>query len=118
MAKTVKKPDQGDVIARIAAALERLAPQALGETLPAGDAFVWEPAQGGLIAVPHVAHVYLSLLKGIENQRDTLLANTERFAQCPQFTGVGHANPLIYHGCKGGLARYSPPAFPRKVSAI
>ena len=76
MAKGVKKPDQAAVIARIAAALERLAPQALGETLPAGDAFVWEPAQGGLIAVPHVAHVDLSLLKGVENQRDTLLANT------------------------------------------
>ena len=81
MAKGVKKPDQTALIARIAGALERLAPQPLGETLPAGDAFVWEPAQGGLVAVPHVAHVDLSLLKGIDNQRDTLLANTERFAQ-------------------------------------
>ena len=95
MAKTVKKPDQAAVIARIAAALERLAPQALGETLPAGDAFVWEPAQGGLIAVPHVAHVDLSLLKGIENQRDTLLANTERFAQ-----GLPANNALLW-GARG-----------------
>ena len=95
MAKTVKKPDQGDVIARIAAALERLAPQALGETLPAGDAFVWEPAQGGLIPVAHVAHVDLSLLKGIENQRDTLLANTERFAQ-----GLPANNALLW-GARG-----------------
>jgi hypothetical protein len=95
MAKGVKKPDQAAVIARIAAALERLAPQALGETLPAGDAFVWEPAQGGLIAVPHVAHVDLSLLKGIENQRDTLLANTERFAQ-----GLPANNALLW-GARG-----------------
>ena len=53
------------LLARIAGALERLAPAALGTTLPEGDAFVWEPAQGGLVAVPHVAHVDLALLKGI-----------------------------------------------------
>ncbi len=40
MAKGVKKPDQAALIARIADALERLAPQALGAALPAGDAFV------------------------------------------------------------------------------
>ena len=95
MAKTVKKPDQAALIARIAASLERLAPQALGATLPAGDAFVWEPAQGGLIPVAHVAHVDLSLLKGIENQRDTLLANTERFAQ-----GLPANNALLW-GARG-----------------
>jgi predicted AAA+ superfamily ATPase len=74
---------QGDtaLLARIAAALDRLAPAALGGALPDGDAFVWEPAQGGLIAVPHVAHVDLSLLKGVESQRETLLANTKRFAE-------------------------------------
>jgi len=95
MAKGVKKPDQAVWIARIASALERLAPQALGQTLPAGDAFVWEPAQGGLVAVPRVAHVDLSLLKGIENQRDTLLANTERFAQ-----GLPANNALLW-GARG-----------------
>ena len=95
MAKGVKKPDQAALIARIAASLERLAPQALGASLPAGDAFVWEPAQGGLIAVEHVAHVDLSLLKGVENQRDTLLANTERFAQ-----GLPANNALLW-GARG-----------------
>ena len=69
------------LLARIADALERLAPAAMATRLPAGDAFVWEPTQGGLVAVPHVAHVDLALLKGVENQRDTLLANTRRFAQ-------------------------------------
>src|SRR5580704_5268522 len=95
MAKGAKKPDQAALLTRIAAALERLAPPPLGEALPAGDAFVWEPAQGGLIAVPHVAHVDLSLLKGVENQRDTLLANTERFAQ-----GLPANNALLW-GARG-----------------
>lgn len=85
----------GDLLARIADALERLAPAAVGGTLPAGDAFVWEPAQGGLIAVPHVAHVDLSLLKGVESQRDTLLANTKRFAD-----GLPANNALLW-GARG-----------------
>jgi predicted AAA+ superfamily ATPase len=71
----------GALAARITAALERLAPQPLTASLPPGDAFVWEPAQGGLIGVAHVASVELDLLKGIESQRDTLLANTLRFAK-------------------------------------
>ena len=83
------------LLARIADALERLAPAAMASTLPAGDAFVWEPAQGGLIAVPHVAHVDLSLLKGVESQRDTLLANTKRFAD-----GLPANNALLW-GARG-----------------
>jgi predicted AAA+ superfamily ATPase len=77
----------GGLAARITAALERLAPPALSAKVPAGgdafatDAFVWEPAQGGLIAVPHVASIDLSLLRSVESQRDTLLANTLRFAK-------------------------------------
>ena len=95
MAKGVKKPDQAALLTRIAGALERLAPPPLGDALPAGDAFVWEPAQGGLIPVPHVAHVDLSLLKGVENQRDTLLANTARFAE-----GLPANNALLW-GARG-----------------
>ena len=83
------------LLARIADALERLAPPAIAGQLPAGDAFVWEPAQGGLIAVPHVAHVDLSLLKGVENQRDTLLANTRHFA-----AGLPANNALLW-GARG-----------------
>ena len=95
MAKGEKEPDQAALLNRIASALERLAPPALGDGLPAGDAFVWEPAQGGLIAVPQVAHVDLSLLKGVENQRDTLLANTLRFAE-----GLPANNALLW-GARG-----------------
>jgi len=95
MAKREKQPVQAALLARAAAALERLAPPALAAALPKGDAFVWEPAQGGLIAVAHVAHVDLSLLKGIESQRDTLLANTERFAK-----GLPANNALLW-GARG-----------------
>lgn len=80
---------------RITQALERLAPPALTRTLPPGNAFVWEPAQGGLVAVPHVAHVDLDLLKGIEAQRQTLLANTRRFAD-----GLPANNALLW-GARG-----------------
>ena len=82
--------------ARITAALERLAPPALNAKVPAGgDAFVWEPAQGGLIAVPHVASIDLVLLKGIESQRETLMANTARFAK-----GLPANNALLW-GARG-----------------
>ena len=83
------------MLLRIADALERLAPPAIAGQLPEGDAFVWEPAQGGLIAVPHVAHVDLSLLKGVENQRDTLLTNTRHFA-----AGLPANNALLW-GARG-----------------
>ena len=97
MASSDKNSALGDgaLLARIADALERLAPAALGAALPDGDAFVWEPAQGGLVGVPHVAHVDLSLLKGVENQRDTLLANTRHFAE-----GLPANNALLW-GARG-----------------
>jgi predicted AAA+ superfamily ATPase len=95
MANDSKYPHDGDPLAKIVQALERLAPAALGTALPEGDAFVWEPAQGGLVAVAHVAHVDLSLLKSVENQRDTLLANTRRFAE-----GLPANNALLW-GARG-----------------
>jgi predicted AAA+ superfamily ATPase len=83
------------LLGRIAAALERIAPTPVNTVMPAGDAFVWEPSGGGLVAVPHVAHVDLALLKGVENQRDTLLANTKRFAD-----GLPANNALLW-GARG-----------------
>jgi hypothetical protein len=85
---TNSKDSQGfdaALLDRIATALERLAPPAPGD-LPtgpgeaAGDAFLWEPAGGGLFPVPVVSGVALGLLKGIDGPRDTLLENTRRFA--------------------------------------
>ncbi|HWV96745.1 MAG TPA: DUF815 domain-containing protein, partial [Xanthobacteraceae bacterium] len=67
-----------DVLERIANALERLAPKP--KTLPdltAADAFIWHP-DGRLAPVPRVNRVDMSLLKGVDRVRDTLVENTER----------------------------------------
>ena len=89
--------DAPALLARIAAALERLSPPSVAglPSTAAAEAFVWEPAAGGLIAVPSVARVPLSLLKGIEPQRDTLFANTLRFAN-----GLPANNALLW-GARG-----------------
>jgi predicted AAA+ superfamily ATPase len=95
MATREKNPKEDALFARIGDALERMAPPALSESLPAGDAFVWEPAQGGLVGVAHVACVDISLLKGVQNQRDTLRDNTKRFAD-----GLPANNALLW-GARG-----------------
>ena len=98
MKKRVRSGPSGEaqLLARIAVALERPAPQAAPNTLPEkGDAFVWEPHQGTLTGVTHVASIALPLLKAIENQRDTLIANTRRFAD-----GLPANNALLW-GARG-----------------
>ena len=82
MAKSNESPDsQRELLERIAAALERLAPSRMDAEAPKdGDAFLWEPAHGGLLAVPAVASLPLRLLKGIDHARDALVENTRRFA--------------------------------------
>jgi predicted AAA+ superfamily ATPase len=83
------------VLARIAEALERLAPPAKPPiNLEAADAFVWQP-DGTLSPVPHVNRVGMSLLKGIDRVRDTLIENTERFAK-----GLPANNALLW-GARG-----------------
>jgi uncharacterized protein len=95
-ARKDSQENQGDLLARIATALDRLAPPAIQATAPdTGDAFVWEPAHGGLVAIGHVAHVPLHLLKGIDAARDTLLENTRRFAD-----GLPANNALLW-GARG-----------------
>jgi predicted AAA+ superfamily ATPase len=95
----VKKPVKGGLEAvqtRIAQALERLAPGAIAQAAPTtGDAFVWEPAHGGLVTVAQVAGIPLVLLKGIDAARDTLLENTRRFAD-----GLPANNALLW-GARG-----------------
>ena len=99
--KTKAKPPTGaalgqnDVLARIADALERLAPQrGLSTDLTAADAFVWHP-DGRLVPVPRVNRVEMSLLKGIDRVRDMLIENTERFAN-----GLPANNALLW-GARG-----------------
>jgi hypothetical protein len=85
----------GALIARIADALERLAPQRVPPVdLAAADAFIWHP-DGRLAPVPHVNRVGMSLLKGIDRVRDMLVENTERFAK-----GLPANNALLW-GARG-----------------
>ena len=85
-----------DALERIAASLERLAgaPPASYE-LDAADAFVFCGQTITLKAVASVAHVDIALLCAIDQARDTLLANTERFAR-----GFAANNALLW-GARG-----------------
>jgi len=70
-----------EALERIAKALERIAPPAPGPTdLSSADAFLWRSDLKRLEPVKEVNRVELSLLKGIDQARDLLLENTERFA--------------------------------------
>src|SRR5215472_805221 len=85
----------GALLKRVAQALERLAPASVAERVPPGDAFVWEPAHGGLVAVEKIAAIPLKLLRGVDQARDTLLENTRRFAD-----GLSANNALLW-GARG-----------------
>ena len=76
------KQDLTNDIARIADALERLAPAPHKmPNLKDMDAFVWNAEQNRLNPTLHVSRVHITLLKGISRIRDTLLHNTARFAK-------------------------------------
>ena len=83
------------LLARAAAALERLAPPP--PPIPAWDApaYVWEAATGTVRPAPHAQALPLALLRGVEAQKQTLLANTRRFAQ-----GLP-ANDALLWGARG-----------------
>ena len=81
---------------RAVQALERLAPAPVPAALPdKGTAFVWEPGLGLLSPVAQVAAIDIGLLKAIENQCETLIANTRRFA------GGLPANNALLWGARG-----------------
>jgi predicted AAA+ superfamily ATPase len=83
-------------VERIAAALERLAPDApAAPQFATADAFSWHPDRRQLVPVAHVNRVEMSLLKGIDRVRDVLLENTERFAR-----GLPANNALLW-GARG-----------------
>ena len=88
------------LLERIAAALERARPggasaRASESGKPGADAYVWEADGAALIAVTEVAVLPLMLLRGIDAARDTLLANTRRFAD-----GLPANNALLW-GARG-----------------
>jgi predicted AAA+ superfamily ATPase len=92
----MREPDGAHPGARIAAALERLAPPlAATSDFEAADAFVWHPSGRRVAPVARVNRVDMSLLKGIDRVRDLLLENTERFAR-----GLPANNALLW-GARG-----------------
>jgi predicted AAA+ superfamily ATPase len=85
-----------DALARIADALERLAPAPPSEPdFTAADAFAWHPEGRRLTPVKRVNRVEMSLLQGIDRMRDMLVENTERFAR-----GLPANNALLW-GARG-----------------
>ncbi len=101
-AKRPAVPSKHDTADRIADALEAIAAHLSAaapmpnsaETFGGADAFVWHP-DGRLAPVPRVSRVDLGLLKGIEQVRDILIENTERFAD-----GLPANNALLW-GARG-----------------
>ncbi|MEM9011760.1 MAG: ATP-binding protein [Pseudomonadota bacterium] len=89
-------PPDDDTLARIAAALERLSPPpAAFPDLREASAFVWHTEPDRLEPVAEVNRVEIDLLVGIDRARDTLLANTQRFA-----AGLPANNVLLW-GARG-----------------
>ena len=87
---------QADLLRRVADALERLAPPpAPPLRLDGAEAFVWHPSPAHLAPVARVSRVDISLLKGVERQRDILLENTLRFAR-----GLPANNAMLW-GARG-----------------
>ena len=85
-----------ELLARIAAALERLAPPpAPPPSLEGADAFVWHPARNALSPVPKVSRVDIILLQGVARQKEIILENTLRFAR-----GLPANNAMLW-GARG-----------------
>jgi hypothetical protein len=90
------RPPLLPLLARIAGALERLAPEPpRSAELDAGEAFVWHADGAWIERIDQVSRVDLSLLKGIDRVRDILLDNTRRFAR-----GLPANNALLW-GARG-----------------
>jgi len=84
------------LLQRIAEALERLAPPApSAPDLAGADAFVWHPAPPALAPVQNVSRVPLSLLQGVDQQKQLILENTRRFA-----AGLPANNAMLW-GARG-----------------
>lgn len=85
-----------ELLGRIADSLDRIAPPAAGHTdLTAADAFVWHAERESLEPISQVNRLDLALLRGIDQQRETLYENTMRFAE-----GLPANNALLW-GARG-----------------
>jgi len=85
------------MLARIAEALERIAPAPpAAPDLGGADGFVWHPTPVPRLApVPRIAKVDIVLLKGVEQQKGIVLENTLRFAR-----GLPANNAMLW-GARG-----------------
>ena len=84
------------LLARIADALERLAPPPAPEAdLAAHPAYVWDGASRDFQPVAAISRVPLGILKGVDQQKTLLLENTRRFAE-----GLPANNALLW-GARG-----------------
>ncbi len=97
MPESLNDPALLPVLARIAEALERIAPAPPpAPDLTAADGFVWHPAPVPRLApVPRIAKVDIVLLKGVERQKQIVLENTLRFAR-----GLPANNAMLW-GARG-----------------
>ncbi len=80
---------------RIAEALERFTPPPRGTDPAEAPGFFWDGGSDSLLPVARVRHLPLALLKGMERHKQTLLANTRRFAR-----GLPANNALLW-GARG-----------------
>ena len=88
--------DHAETLARIAAALERMAPPpAPAPDLDAADAFLWRVEPDRLDPAPKISRVAIGLLVGVDRARDQLLDNTRRFAK------GNPANNALLWGARG-----------------
>jgi len=88
--------DTAPLLARIAQALERLAPPPPpAPDFSVAEGFVWRPARCVFQPVEAISRVELDLLQGADLQRDLILANTRRFA------GGLPANNALLWGARG-----------------
>jgi uncharacterized protein len=93
---TMPDPKFEALLERIANALDRLAPsEPPNSDISEAEAFVWHADRAWLEPVPKVNRVELDLLIGLDRSRDTLLANTRRFAE-----GLPANNALLW-GARG-----------------
>ena len=84
-----------DLLARIAAALERMAPAPMPAPNFGAEAFAWHTDPDRLEPVRRVSRVDIGLLIGVNRSRDTLLENTRHFA-----AGLPANNALLW-GARG-----------------
>ncbi len=80
---------------RIAEALERLSPPPRDTDPGQAEGFLWDGGSDSLLPVPEVRFLPLALLKGMDRHKQTLLANTRRFARALP------ANNALLWGARG-----------------